>query len=104
MSGISSIFLLILGLRLGLGPGMGAGQCPIRFAANTWHASHPGLNINFEVSPTHYSFTVNSRHCLHLPRWMLKAHQPLLAVKHAPYNAIIVSHPPKQFIIKSLFE
>lgn len=57
---------------------------PIDFTSNTRHGVDPGVDINLEVGSTHHPFTVYSGHCLHLVHWMLEAHQPSIAVEHAP--------------------
>lgn len=60
---------------------------PVGFASDTWNAVDPGVFVDFEVGPTHGTFTVNPGHRFHLVHWMLKAHQPSLTVEHTPCNA-----------------
>lgn len=97
--------------------GLLAPRSPVGFTSNTWHVVNLWLDISLEVGPTHDPLTINPRHCLHLPGWVLKAHQTLLTVEHAPswewgkglgaaffydpqvvrnYHRAICCNPPKQ--------
>lgn len=61
---------------------------PVGRTSNSWHAIHLGVDINFEASSTHGSFTIHSWHCFHLETWMLKALQSTFTVVHAPCQDI----------------
>ena len=68
-------------------------NCPVGFTSHAGHAVNPGIVINFEVGTTHYPFTVNPGHCLHLVHRMFKAPQPSLTVEHTP----CIIHPANYY-------
>lgn len=70
---------------------------PIGFTTPTRNRIDPRVSVHFEISTTHYTFTIHSWHCFNLVHWMLKTHQTTFTVKHTPCKI----YPKSRIVIQS---
>lgn len=73
------LFFFVLSLTRGC-------QRPISFTSSPRNAIDLGASIDFKVSSTYNSFTINPLHRLHLILRMLITHQTTLTMKHTTYT------------------